>query len=106
MFGGVLVCTPPLLLEWETCRSVGAGLSHLHRSFGRYSKKAPSYRSATRQRQNPFRIPSPFDPDVRGGTFDGPEGFRCKVDVRRVALAGLVFDVFFVGWFVVFCWGF
>jgi len=24
MFGGVLVCTPPLLLEWQTCRSVGA----------------------------------------------------------------------------------
>ena len=79
----MLVCTPPLLLERHYCRSVGAGLSHLHRSFGRYSKKAPSYRSAARQRQNPFRIPSPFDPDVRGGTFDGTEVFRCKVDVRR-----------------------
>ena len=32
---------------------------------------------------SPLRIASPFDPDVRGGTFDGTEVFKCKVDVRR-----------------------
>jgi len=37
--------------------------------------------SAARQRLKPFRIPSPFDSDVRGGTFDVTEIFECKSNV-------------------------
>jgi hypothetical protein len=44
--------------------------------------------SPSAHRDQPLRIPSPFDPNVRGGTFDGTEIFRGKVDVRR-------FEVFF-----------
>src|SRR5580700_4526607 len=39
--------------------------------------------SPSAHRDQPLRISSPFDPDVRGGTFDGTEIFRGKVDVRR-----------------------
>src|SRR6266404_2387520 len=54
---------------------------HPDRSFGRCSKKAPGRRSAARQRLKPFRIPSPLDPDVRGGTFDVTEIFGRKFNV-------------------------
>src|SRR5258707_1051377 len=54
---------------------------HPDRSFGRCSKKAPGRPSAARQRLKPFRIPSPLDPDVRGGTFDVTEIFGRKFNV-------------------------
>ena len=38
-------------------------------------------RSAARQRLKPFRIPSPLDPDVRGGTLDVTEIFGRKFNV-------------------------
>src|ERR1700681_5119851 len=53
----------------------------MDRSFSRCSKKASGRRSAARQRLKPFRIPSPFDPDVRGGAFDVTEIFGRKFDV-------------------------
>src|ERR1700688_2698879 len=60
MFGGVLVCTPPLLLEWETCCSVGAGLSHVHRSFGRVRRKlrAGAHRPVVCSAHCGYRAPS------------------------------------------------
>src|SRR5580700_4238793 len=39
--------------------------------------------SPSAHRDQPLRISSPFDPDVRGGTFDGTEIFRCKFEIRR-----------------------
>ena len=65
-------------IELETCRSVRDRTLTPAPQFWSCSKKAPGRRSAARQRLNPFRIPSPFDPDVRGGTLDGTEVFRCK----------------------------
>src|SRR5260370_21205856 len=40
--------------------------------------------SAARQRLKPFPIPSPFDPDVRGGTFDVTEIFVPKFNVTKL----------------------
>src|SRR5271166_1663332 len=69
-------------LSAATAASVQPNSAFMLDSFRQYLRP-PGCRSPARQLFMEFRIPSPFELDLRGGTFDSAEIFRCKSDVRR-----------------------